>query len=178
MQDFILAQKACKGNREAFKTLVRLYEKRVRILGCGFFRNASDIEDFVQDVFIKAYTNLHTFRFKSRFSTWLMSIAYNTAINTVNRRKEYVPLVESGSIFDTDYGPEEQVLRSALAEAIRAAVKELPYNFAVCLDLYFFYDFPYNEIAVITGWPINTVKSHIFRAKKLLKHKLEPLIQP
>ena len=69
-------------------------------------------------------------------------------------------------------------MRKALAEAIREAVKELPYNFAVCLDLYFFYDFPYNEVAVITGLPVNTVKSHIFRAKKLLKKKLEPIIQP
>ena len=177
-RDFILIKKACKGNNDAFKTLVMLYEKRVRILGCGFFRNSADTDDFVQDVFIKVYTNLKSFRFQSQFSTWLMSIAYNTALNTVNRRKEYLPLIEGTDIFDTDYGPEENTVRKALAEAIREAIKELPYNFAVCLDLYFFYDFPYNEVAVITGLPVNTVKSHIFRAKKLLKKKLEPIIQP
>ena len=178
VRDFILIKKACKGNNDAFKTLVMLYEKRVRILGCGFFRNSADTDDFVQDVFIKVYTNLKSFRFQSQFSTWLMSIAYNTALNTVNRRKEYLPLIEGTDIFDTDYSPEENTVRKALAEAIREAIKELPYNFAVCLDLYFFYDFPYNEVAVITGLPVNTVKSHIFRAKKLLKKKLEPIIQP
>ncbi|WP_428770974.1 sigma-70 family RNA polymerase sigma factor [Treponema sp. HNW] len=178
LRDFILIKKACKGNHAAFKSLVILYEKRVRVLGYGFFRNTADTDDFVQDVFIKAYTNLQSFRFQSRFSTWLMSIAYNTAVNTVNRRKEYLPLIEGIELFDRDYGPEEQAVRTVLAEAIREAVQALPYNFAVCLDLYFFYDFPYNEIAVITGWPLNTVKSNIFRAKKLLKQKLEPVIQP
>ena len=150
LRDFALVKETCGGNDKAFGVLVSLYEKKVRALGISFFHNHHDCDDFVQDVFIKTYTNLQSFRFKSRFSTWLMRIAYNTAVNSVKRRKEY----------------------------IRQAVKELPVQGAVCIDLYFFYDFPYNEISVITGWPVNTVKSHIFRAKKMLKQKLENLIQP
>ena len=178
LQDFILIKKACSGNTEAFKTLVTLYGTKVRSLGKSFFRNVHDTEDFVQDVFIKAYTNLHSFRFEARFSTWLMRIAYNTAVNAVNRREEYAPLFENTEISDTDYGPEERCLRESVTQAVRSAVKELPYRFSICLDLYFFYGFPYNEISVITGWPVNTVKSYIFRAKKLLKPKLEAVIGP
>ena len=80
LQDFILVKKACSGNTEAFKTLVTLYGTKVRSLGKSFFRNVHDTEDFVQDVFIKAYTNLHSFRFEARFSTWLMRIAYNLSL--------------------------------------------------------------------------------------------------
>ena len=58
----------------------------------GFFKNEVDTDDFVQEVFIKVYTKLSTFRGDSLFSTWLMRIAYNTAVNSVNRRKEYASL--------------------------------------------------------------------------------------
>ena len=164
LRDFALVKETCGGNDKAFGVLVSLYEKKVRALGISFFHNHHDCDE--------------SFRFKSRFSTWLMRIAYNTAVNSVKRRKEYVPLSESAEVSDTDYSPEERELRRMAAQAIRQAVKELPVQGAVCIDLYFFYDFPYNEISVITGWPVNTVKSHIFRAKKMLKQKLENLIQP
>ncbi|MBR4005371.1 MAG: hypothetical protein IKI90_05930 [Treponema sp.] len=48
----------------------------------------------------------------------------------------------------------------------------MPLNYSICLDFYFFYDFSYEEIAIITGFPVNTIKSHIFRAKKVLRQKL------
>lgn len=175
-RDFSLIQEVCNGNTAAFAHLVALYEKKIRSLGFGFFHNTADTDDFVQDVFIKIYTSLGTFRGESQFSTWLMRVAYNTAVNSIHRRKEYAPLSENIEILDTDYGPEEKQLRAVTAEAIRDAMKELPKQFAICLDLYFFYDFPHNEISVITGWPVNTIKSHIFRAKKQLKQKLESFI--
>lgn len=170
--DLMLIKKSIEGDSHAFAEIMSLYGKRVYILGLGFFKNTTDAEDFTQDVFIKTYKALASFKNQSLFSTWLMKIAYNTAINTINRRKEYVSLSENIEILDTDYGPEEQQLRLLSAKAIRQAIKELPYNFAICLDLFFFYDFTHKEISIITGLPINTIKSHIFRAKKILKHKL------
>lgn len=177
-RDYSLVQQVCSGKIDAFAQLISLYEKKIRTLGFGFFRNNADTDDFVQDVFIKLYTKISTFRGEAQFSTWLMRIAYNMAINAVNRRTEYTSLSENIEILDTDYGPEEKQLRSLAAEVIRDAIKELPKQFEICLDLYFFYDFPHNEISVITGWPINTIKSHIFRAKKQLKQKLENFILP
>ena len=61
-------------------------------------------------------------------------------------------------------------------EAVRETMKEIPAHFSVCLDMYFFYGMSYNEISIITDLPVNTVKSHIFRAKKLMKQKLEEKI--
>ncbi|WP_318664320.1 RNA polymerase sigma factor [Treponema sp.] len=150
-----------------------LYKKRVMALGMSFFRNSSDTEDFVQEVFLKAYTKLETFRGESMFSTWLTRIAYNTALNSINRRNEYVPLSDDSLLEDPSDTPEEAQIRRITAEAIREAVTELPEQYGICLDMYFFYDISHAEISKITGLPVNTIKSHIFRAKKILKDKLE-----
>ena len=174
--DVILVRAAAGGNSAAFSELAVRYQKRIKALGMSFFHNESDADDFVQDVLLKIYTKLSTFRGDSQFSTWLMRIAYNTAVNSINRRKDYVPLNEDFELVDNDFSPEERQLRATVVEAVRETMKEIPAHFSVCLDLYFFYAMAYNEISIITDLPVNTVKSHIFRAKKLMKQKLEEKI--
>jgi RNA polymerase sigma-70 factor (ECF subfamily) len=68
--------------------------------------------------------------------------------------------------------PEDAQIKEAIKSAVRQAVSELPEKFRVCIDLFFFYGRSYDEIEIITGFPVNTVKSHVFRAKKLLREKL------
>ena len=121
---------------------------------------------------MRAYTKLSTYKGNSLFSTWITRVAYNIAINAVNRRKEYVALTEENSPPSNDLTPEERQIQKATFEAIRAAIKELPERFAICLDMYFFYDISYQDISEITEIPVNTIKSHIFRAKQLLRDKL------
>ena len=171
-RDCKLIKETLKGNSRAFAMLMSLYKRRVEMLGMSFFKNQTDTEDFVQEVFLRAYTKLSTFRGNSQFSTWITRVAYNIAINAVNRRKEYVSLTEENSPPNTDLSPEEQQIQKVTFEAVHAAIKELPPRFAVCLDLYFFYAIPYQEISEITEIPVNTIKSHIFRAKQLLRDKL------
>jgi len=171
-RDASLIRSACAGDPYAFARLISFYEKKVRTFGMGFFKNASDTDDFVQEVFIKVFTHLASFRGESLFSTWLLRIAYNTAVNSVKRRKEYVTLGDDFEIIDTDFGPEEKQLRKLTALAVREAVAKLPERYAVCLDMYFFNDMSHNEISDILDLPVNTVKSHIFRAKKILKDSL------
>ena len=165
-----------RGNTNAFALLVSKYQLRVKSLGKSFFRNETDAEDFVQDVFLKVYTSLDSFRGDAQFSTWLMRIAYNTAINSVKRAKEYLPLNDGFEIEDSSLNPEERQLKKLTVQAVRETLKEIPEKFAVCLDLYFFYDFSYTDISEMLDLPINTVKSHIFRAKKLMKAKLEDVL--
>jgi RNA polymerase sigma-70 factor (ECF subfamily) len=172
-RDDILVKEAREGKAASFAKLMSLYKRRVEAVGMGFFRNRADTEDFVQDVFLKAYTNLASFRGESLFSTWLTRIAYTTAINTKNRRKEYEPISDETLLPSPGETPEDSEIRRITIEAVHEAVKELPERYAQCLDLYFFYDTAYDEIAVITGLPVNTIKSHIFRAKKILRTKLK-----
>lgn len=171
-RDSELVKSSLEGDSKSFARLVTLYKKRVSAIGMGFFKNADDVEDFVQEVFIKVYSKLNTFRGDSLFSTWLTRIAYNTAYNSVNRRNEYVSLSDESILKDSNDTPEEAQIKRILCEAVREAVKELPPQYAVCLDMYFFYDVSHAEISKITGFPVNTIKSHIFRAKKILKDKL------
>lgn len=174
-RDQFLIKSILNGNKNLFALLMKFYKQRVYSLGMSFFKNEHDTEDFVQDVFIKAYTKLDTFQNKSLFSTWLLRIAYTTALNSVNRRKEYLPITDENNIVAAEETPEEKELRKITQLAIREAVSELPEKYAVCLDMYFSYDIPYAEISEITGFPLNTIKSHIFRAKQILKKKLEDI---
>jgi RNA polymerase sigma-70 factor (ECF subfamily) len=69
------------------------------------------------------------------------------------------------------------MLHKISQEAVLEAVKDLPPRFRICVDLFFFYDRSLKEIEAITGYPVNTIKSHVFRAKKMLRKKLEDFIQ-
>ncbi|MDR2661977.1 MAG: sigma-70 family RNA polymerase sigma factor [Treponema sp.] len=169
----ILVDQILSGQKELFRLLIGRYQRQVHAMGTGFFRNAEDAADFTQEVFIKAYRNLGSFGGRSRFSTWLYRIAYNTAVNGINRRREYQSLAEDPP---TEEGPEQQVLRRAAQQAVKDAVAELPEKYRICVDLFFFYDRSVREIGEITGLPENTVKSHVFRAKKLLREKLGQLL--
>jgi RNA polymerase sigma-70 factor (ECF subfamily) len=177
--DQLIVSQILTEQKDLFRLLVRRHEKAVYGMGMSFFRNTDDASDFTQDVFLKAYRSLTGFEGRSRFSTWLYKIAYNTAINEVNRRKEYQSLTEeeTNKLFNERDNPERIILRNAAKEAINAAILGLPERFRICVDLFFFYDRSYNEIEVITGLPVNTIKSHVFRAKILLREKLVHLTE-
>jgi len=175
--DQLIVSQIVSGQKDLFRLLVRQYERAVYGMGISFFRNREDASDFTQEVFLKAYRSLSRFEGRSRFSTWLYKIAYNTAINEVNRRKEYHSLAEEDAEKIVNYGdtPERAAIRGAIKETVKAALDDLPERFRICVDLFFFYDRSYQEIEAITGFPVNTIKSHVFRAKKLLREKLELL---
>lgn len=177
--DQIVVSQVVSGQKDLFRLLVRQYEKAVFGMGLSFFRNQEDASDFTQDVFLKAYRSLSGFEGRSKFSTWLYKIAYNTAINEVNRRKEYQSLAEeeASKIASSIETPEGFAIRNAAKDSVQEAIKDLPERFRICIDLFFFYDCSYQEIEVITGIPVNTIKSHVFRAKILLKEKLDELLE-
>jgi len=170
-EDKIIIAQIISGQKELFRLLIKRHEKAVYGMGMSFFRNSEDASDFTQDVFLKVFQNLTQFEGRSRFSTWLYKIAYNNAINNITRRKDYNSLAENEIIIVND-NPERKLLRNLAKEAVLEAVKELPERFRLCVDMFFFYDRSYQEIEIITGFPINTIKSHVFRAKKILRDKL------
>jgi RNA polymerase sigma-70 factor (ECF subfamily) len=170
--DEMIVVRVVAGQKDRFRHLVKRHERAVYGMGMSFLRNGEDAADFTQEVFLKAYRNLPYFEGRSRFSTWLYKIAYNTAVNNVRRKKEFHSLAGEEQIVDGET-PERSLLRAAARDAVLDAVGELPERYRVCVDLFFFYDRSYLEIEMITGFPVNTIKSHVFRAKKLLRDKLE-----
>ena len=171
-RDNLLIKETLKGNDQSFAKLIAQYQPKIKALGMSFFHNIFDVEDFEQEVYIKVFKNLANFRGESKFSTWMIRIAYTTALNAKNRRVDYESIADDEIIPSNHLTPEEEILDSFTKEAVRESLKLLPNNYAICLDLFFFYDLSLEEIQVITGFPVNTIKSHIFRAKKILAEKL------
>lgn len=174
--DHLIISQIISGQKDLFRLLVRRHERKVFGMGLSFFRNREDASDFTQEVFLKVYRGLSGFEGKSRFSTWLYKIAYNTAVNRVTRNREYQSLAseeEGETLLRDNETPERILVRQAAKQALLDAMKELPERYRVCVDLFFFFDRSYQEIEAITGYPVNTIKSHVFRAKKMLREKLE-----
>jgi RNA polymerase sigma-70 factor (ECF subfamily) len=177
--DQFVVDQIVSGRKELFRVLAQRYEKAVYAMGLSFFRNAEDAADFVQEVFLKSFRSLAGFQGRSRFSTWLYRIAYNTAVNSLRRQKGYSEVLFQSLEAEAAGGetPERLSIRSAVAAAVREAVRDLSEERRICVDLFFFYDQTYQEIETITGFPVNTIKSHVFRAKKLLKEKLAEIAE-
>lgn len=171
----------CEGAGKLFGILVERYQNKVYALGMRFFHNGDDASDFTQDVFVKAYEGLVGFKGKSeksgaqgnaRFFSWLVSIAYNHGINSVKRVRNYETLGEDFAealAGDPAFDHEKGEVRKALA----VAIGDLPEKYGICLDLFFFFGLSHGEISEITGFPVNTIKSHVFRAKALLRKALK-----
>lgn len=176
-RDKFLVKESIAGNPAAFSTIMFLYKKRVEAVGKRFFYNQNDIDDFVQEVFIKVFNSLSTFKGESKFSTWLTRIAFNTALNSKTRTKtaDTLDAAESDNLPSGYDSPEEAEMKRITKLAIQQSVKELPEKYAQCVEMYFFMDMSYEDISETTGIPVNTLKTHIFRAKKILYEKLKEL---
>ena len=169
--DDVAAERVMAGDVEAFAGIVRRNQHRLLAFGRRFFRNLADIEDFVQEVFLQAFRRLSTYRGEARFSSWLLSIAYHLAVRQMGRTPDYCSF-EVDEIVDPRDNPEQVTLRREAGRIVVEAMRSLPDRFATCLDLFFFFGQTYAEISLTTGHPVNTVRSHIRRAKEMLRLSL------
>lgn len=173
--DKFLVKEAIQGNSVAFSQMIFLYKKRIIAVGRRFFSNQNDIDDFLQEVFIKIYENLKSYKGNSRFSTWITRIAYNTAINFKTRTKISENLSEEteSKLYSHYDSPEDEEIKKVTKLAIKSAVENLPEKYEKCIEFYFYNNMTYEEISNITQIPVNTVKTYVFRAKKELYKKLK-----
>jgi RNA polymerase sigma-70 factor (ECF subfamily) len=167
----IAVKQVAAGDLDAFEGIVRRNQGALVSFGRRFFRNLADLEDFVQEVFLQAFRKLGTFRGESRFSSWLMTIAYHIAVRQRQRVPDYTSLADI-EVRDQSESPEDAVLKREAMQTIVAEMRALPKRFATCIDLFFFFGMTYEEISTTTGHPINTVRSHIRRAKESLRRSL------
>jgi RNA polymerase sigma-70 factor (ECF subfamily) len=170
-----IIRRVLAGEIDLFRFIVERYRNRVFTVGMRFHRNRDDAHDFVQEVFVRAYDKLSSFRGESRFYSWLIKISYNHGINSIKGGRRDEGLVEE-YIGSGDDGPERAHLRAEVRTALAGAIRGLPETYRICLDLFFFFGLTYPEIADITGFPVNTIKSHVFRAKHMLRDALRGTI--
>jgi RNA polymerase sigma-70 factor (ECF subfamily) len=135
-----------------------------------------EIEDISQEVFIKVFHHLPAFRFESKLSTWIARIAYHTAVNQLDKQKRRRGDRDLSGLENADPGsdgPAEMLDKKDISAGLQRLIKQLPEQYRLVLTLYHFNEFSYEEIVQITGLPEGTVKTHLFRARKMLKEKLE-----
>ncbi|MBN2401616.1 MAG: sigma-70 family RNA polymerase sigma factor [Spirochaetes bacterium] len=165
-----IVRQVLNGDIECFRVIVSRYQSYIYSIGMRFFRNNDDSNDFVQDVFLKVYNELKSFRGSAPFRSWLTRIAYNFGINRINAKKiDKVIFEESISGEPT---PEQIHLKDETINLLRRTVDLLPEQYRVCVDLYFYMGLKYADIESITGYPVNTIKSNVLRAKQILRDKL------
>jgi RNA polymerase sigma-70 factor, ECF subfamily len=182
--DEVLVGLAKQGDSHAFAALVVRYQRRVASQVARYVKRASDAEDVVQGVFIKAYLGINAFRGESAFYTWLYRIAKNSALNFVTRQRNVVVL--EGDVFPEEGeglgqlqggghdDPEELLCGKQLSENVHRAMTALDPDLARALNLYAVEGKKYQEIADILGVPIGTVRTRIFRARNFIARKLSP----
>jgi RNA polymerase sigma-70 factor (ECF subfamily) len=163
-----------KGNVDGFRLVVNRYQEKIFSIGMRFFKNEEDSRDFVQEVFIKAYHQIKSYRGLAPFRFWLTRIAYNHGINMVKTRKEEGNFSEDS--LSTHQTPEVCYLREEMRNVLLVAINQLPEEYRICLDLYFFWGLTYSQISEITEFPVNTIKSNVFRAKQVLRDSLRGTI--
>ena len=169
------------GDVMAFKILVKQYEKLVTYMVSRLVQNNEDAQDICQEVFLKVYRHLGSFKFQSKLSTWIAQIAYGTAINHLKKTSGKKNLTDDIADFEnyhrTTDDPETILTKKNNAAFIQQQVEKLPVHYRTVLTLYHLNEFSYLEIEEITGMPEGTVKNYLFRARKLLKEKLEIYIK-
>ncbi len=166
-----LVASALAGHPEAFGTLVERYDRAVYHLCLRTLRDREEARDCTQEAFFKAYRGLRTFKPDARFSTWIFSIAYHACCDRLKRRKRFSD-AEFPDRADPAPGPAAIAEERDAAQLLRAAIDELPEKYRTVVTLYHLQGKQYEEIARVLDLPMGTVKTHLFRAKELLRKYL------
>ena len=172
------------GDKRALHQFVERYSKLVSHIVFRMVQVEADREDLCQTVFLKLFDNLKSFRGESKISTWIGRVAYNQCLNFLQKKK--VPLYEDivggdqsvDSVVGDHETPHQYTEKSDISEKLKAEIAQLPLQFRTILTLYHLDEMTYKEIANIMKMPKGTVKSYLFRARKLLKDRLTTKYKP
>ena len=168
-RDLIL--RARRGDPEAYGDLVSRHQTGVFNVCYRILHNRADAEDLAQETFIRALDRLHTFDLEREFSPWIRRVAANLCLNHIEAQKPSAPLDEERDE-DKTQSPGEQVEVKERSEQIRSALATLPPHYRLVVELRHYQELSYDEIASELNIPLSDVKSHLFRARKLLAEKL------
>ena len=172
LSDTELVALVLDGQQEAFASLIERYKDAVQNLAYRMLSNVTEAEDVTQEVFVRAYTQLATYKPTHKFSTWLLSIASHLAIDQLRRRRflavplEDVPFLEW--VADLGVGPEQSALVGEQQDEIQAYLQRLHSKYRSVIVLRYWYDLSYDEIAAALNLTSPLVKARLHRARELL----------
>ena len=172
---------AQNGNMKAFEHLVSTYESYVYNLAYNVFNNVLDAQDVTQEIFVKIYVNIGSFKFNSKFKTWIYKVAINTCLTELKKKKSRLfERADRETIDDENHEfpdvkgktPEEEIIEQEMRNEIREIVKNLPIKYRLPVILRDFEGLTYEEIGEALGIKIDLVKVRINRGRLKIKEKV------
>ncbi len=182
LYDYELVQNALEGDEKAFTRLLSRYRDAIFFMLLKMVNNRNDAEDLTLEAFGKAFNNLHQYSPTYAFSTWLFKIASNNCIDFLRRRKGSYIAIESEEngenneaikLKSKDPNPEEKLIRQQKAIILHHVVRRLKPRYRTLVELRYFREFSYEEIAKELNLPLGTVKAQLFRAREMLFKLIE-----
>lgn len=184
LTDKELVKKILEGNSQIFKIVISNTQSLVINIIYKMIKNPEDRKDLIQEVYLKTYDKLASFKFNSKLSTWIGTITYNTCLNYLSKKK--IPIlkvidekekqswesIENQLAVNSINQTEEFIFKKERSKIIAVEIEKLPPLYKTIISLYHKQELSYKEIATITGLPEGTLKSYLYRARKLLKVNL------
>ena len=158
-------------SRAAFGELVTRYQTSVFNVCYRILHERGEAEDLAQETFIRAYDRIHTFDIEREFGPWIRRVAANLCLNAIEASKDTAELDDERDA-DSAQLPEAVYEVRERSATIRSALASLPAHYRVVVELRHFQELSYEEIAAELKIPLSDVKSHLFRARKILAEKL------
>lgn len=183
LEDDSLVKKAIGGNESAYKQLVDKYERALYFHILKMIKDKEQVEDLVQETFVKAFDNLNTYSTNYAFSTWLYRIATNHTIDYLRKKKLKTLSIDEPmrtkdgememQLEDESAGTDRDIIRKQRQKIVQKAIENLPEKYRKVIEMRHMEEKSYKEIAKVLDLPLGTVKAHIFRARELLYKALK-----
>jgi RNA polymerase sigma factor (sigma-70 family) len=184
LEDYELVRQAMAGDQQSYSALMDRYRSAIFHTIIKIVGNKDDAEDLTIEAFGKAFAKLNTYTPKYAFSTWLFRIATNNSIDYIRKKRLNLHSIdeamshESGSEFSESLhsdtlDPEELFIQSQKLKLMRTVLSQLDHKYRLMVELRFFEEMSYEEIAEELEMPMGTVKAQLFRAKEILYELLQ-----
>ena len=178
LSDIDLIEQTLAGDQSAYADLIKRHQRFVFTLAMRFAKSREDDEEIAQDCFIKAYRSLESFQRQSKFTTWLYSIVYTTAMTTLRKKRIATDSIDDEDTFiQVENKPssydENNLENKSRSFYLSQAIDQLLPDDATIITLFYKGEQSLEEIAQTMGIEANTVKVKLFRARQRLKDKLE-----
>ncbi|WP_130736271.1 RNA polymerase sigma factor [Flavobacterium sp. J27] len=176
--DIILINKSIGGDTLAFRDLIEFHKNVSLTLACSILKDQNVAEDAVQMAFISVYHKLHTFKQKSKFSTWLYRIVVNTSYNMLKQQKKHIE-IDTDEVLNLEFTKqnEEDILKvTDQKKYIMIALNAIKTDEALVLRLFYLYEYKIPEIQDITGFSKSKIKVNLHRGRINFENHLQKIL--
>ena len=182
-EDDMLVKRAMGGDEQAYTELVEKYQRSLYFHIMKMIKDKEQVNDLVQEAFVKAFDNLNTYSTNYAFSTWLYRIATNHTIDYLRKKKLKTLSIDEPmktrdgemqmQLEDESAGTDRNIIRKQRQNIVQNAIDDLPPKYRKVIEMRHMEEKSYQEIADVLDLPLGTVKAHIFRARELLYKELK-----